>query len=99
MYARKIDPAELQLDWASPAVDVHRLVRLGGAWTTHRGRRLKVWRTALHPTGARHRRARRGATPIELLEVQPEGKARMPARAWANGAHWRPGDSSGRDGP
>jgi methionyl-tRNA formyltransferase len=94
VYARKIDPAELHLEWASPAVDVHRLVRLGGAWTTHRGRRLKVWRTSLDPTG-NGIVVPTGSAPIEVLEVQPEGKARMPAPAWANGAHWRPGDSLG----
>ena len=36
-----------------------------------------------------------GTDPIELVEVQPEGKPRMPARAWANGAHWRDGDILG----
>jgi methionyl-tRNA formyltransferase len=50
VYARKIDPSELELDWTRPAVELHRLVRLGGAWTTHNGKRLKVWRTAL-PAG------------------------------------------------
>jgi methionyl-tRNA formyltransferase len=34
-----------------------------------------------------------GTEPIELLEVQPEGKPRMPARAWANGAHWQRGET------
>jgi methionyl-tRNA formyltransferase len=94
VYARKIDPDELHLDWTSPAIDVHRLVRLGGAWTTYRGRRLKIWRTSLQPTG--HGIVVRTATdPIEVLEVQPEGKARMPARAWANGAQWHAGDALG----
>jgi methionyl-tRNA formyltransferase len=50
-YAHKVDPAERQIDWTRPAVDVHRLVRIGGAWTTHDGARLKVWRTALPPAG------------------------------------------------
>jgi methionyl-tRNA formyltransferase len=82
-YAAKIDPAELQIDWSRPPEDIHRLVRLGGAWTTHEGTRLKVWRTRLGEAG------------IELVEVQPEGKARMPVEAWANGARWRPGDRLG----
>jgi len=94
VYARKIDPAELQVDWTSPALDVHRLVRLGGAWTTHHGRRLKIWRTSLQPTG-QGIVVPTGTDPIEILEVQPEGKARMPAPAWANGAHWHAGDSLG----
>jgi methionyl-tRNA formyltransferase len=94
VYARKIDPSELHLHWTSPALDVHRLVRLGGAWTTHQGRRLKIWRTSLHPTGHGIVVAT-GSDPIEVLEVQPEGKARMRAPAWANGAHWHAGDTLG----
>ncbi|MEJ7585693.1 MAG: amino acid permease [Acidimicrobiales bacterium] len=83
-YADKLDPGELQIDWSRPAVEIHRLVRVGGAWTTIRGRRLKVWATRLDP-------AEDGVTvpagdgPIELVEVQPEGRARMTARAWAHG--------------
>jgi methionyl-tRNA formyltransferase len=93
-YAHKIEPAELEIDWSRPALDIHRLVRVGGAWTTRDGRRLKVWRTALPPGGA-------GITvpaadgPIELLQVQPEGKGVMEARAWANGARWRDGERLG----
>lgn len=93
-YAAKIDPEELAIDWTLPAVDVHRLVRVGGAWTTHRGRRLKIHRTALPPTGAGPV-VDAGDGPIELVEVQPEGKARMTGPAWANGAHWQPGDRLG----
>jgi len=85
-YADKIDPAEREIDWTRPAVGVHRLVRIGDAWTTFRGKRLKVWRTALVATGAGVT-VPAGDGPIEVLEVQPEGKPRMAARAWANGAH------------
>jgi methionyl-tRNA formyltransferase len=94
-YANKIDPAELQIDWGRPAVDIHRLVRIGGAWTTHRGHRLKVWRTALAPGGPGDLAVPTGDGPIQLVEVQPEGGRRMPARAWANGVHWQPGDRVG----
>jgi methionyl-tRNA formyltransferase len=89
VYAAKLDPEELEIDWTVPAVAVHRLVRLGGAWTTHDGRRLKVWRTALTPTGDGVV-VPTGDGPLELLEVQPEGKARMGAAAWARGARWQP---------
>ncbi len=44
-YAEKITPAELRIRWDAPAEQVHRLVRVGGAWTTFRGRRLKVLET------------------------------------------------------
>jgi methionyl-tRNA formyltransferase len=93
VYAHKIEPSELELDWTRPAVDLHRLVRVGGAWTTHNGKRLKVWRTRLPASGAVA--VPTGTEPIELVEVQPEGKGRMPATAWANGVHWHPGDRLG----
>jgi methionyl-tRNA formyltransferase len=88
-YARKIDGAELELDWQAPAEAIHRVVRVGGAWTTHDGSRLKVWRTALSVPGPDGVEVATGDGPIWLVEVQPEGRRRMPARAWANGL---PGD-------
>ena len=41
-WADKIGPSELRIDWSAPAEYVLRLVRVGGAWTTWRDRRLKV---------------------------------------------------------
>ena len=41
-YADKLRPEEFEIHWDRPAVEVHRVVRLGSAWTTFRGRRLKV---------------------------------------------------------
>ena len=64
------------LDWSRPAVDVHRRVRLGDAWTTHDGKRLKVWRTHVPPVGD-DPTAPAADGPVELVEVQPEGKPRM----------------------
>lgn len=103
-YADKIDPAELAIDWSRPAVAIHRLVRLGRAWTTFRGQRLKVLRTALDD-GAE------GAAPspgtldgvvaatgqgwLRLVEVQPEGRAPQAAVAWRNGARPAPGERLG----
>jgi len=90
-YAHKIDPAELRIDWSQPAVAVHRLVRVGGAWTTFRGKRLKVWRTSVSDgDAAAGVDVPAGDGTVRLLEVQPEGKPRMPAAAWANGARWSP---------
>ena len=101
-YAAKIDPAELEIDWDRPAVEVDRLVRLGGAWTTFRGRRLKVWR-ARPDAGSTGEPGRlddlavgTGAGCLELVEVQPEGKARQEATAWRNGARPEPGEHLGR---
>ncbi|HET9611006.1 MAG TPA: methionyl-tRNA formyltransferase [Acidimicrobiales bacterium] len=84
-YAHKIAPDDLALDWSAPAAHIHRVVRVGGAWTTHRGARLKVWRTALAPGGRDAIEVPAGDGAIWLVEVQPEGRRRMPARAWVNG--------------
>ncbi len=84
-YAHKIDPAELAVDWSRPALDLHRLVRIGGAWTTHAGHRLKLWRTALAPGAPDAVEVATGSGPLWLVEVQPEGRRRMPAAAWARG--------------
>jgi methionyl-tRNA formyltransferase len=93
-YADKLTAEDRHLDWSRPAVDVHRRVRLGDAWTTHAGKRLKVWRTRVPPVGDGPRVAAADGD-VELVEVQPEGKARMDAAAWARGARWAPGDRLG----
>jgi methionyl-tRNA formyltransferase len=43
-YAEKIRPEELELDWELPATQLRRVVHLGRAWTTFRGKRLRVLR-------------------------------------------------------
>lgn len=93
-HAPKLESEERHLDWSAPALDVHRRVRLGDAWTTHQGRRVKVWRTHVPPAGDGPQVAA-GDGPVELVEVQPEGKGRMAATDWARGARWQPGDRLG----
>ena len=51
-YAAKVDPGELRIDWHRPAAEVRRLVRLDRAWTTFRGRRLRVLDARPGPEGA-----------------------------------------------
>ena len=41
-YAAKLTAADLEIDWGAAADAIDRVVRVGGAWTTWRGRRLKV---------------------------------------------------------
>lgn len=99
-YATKIDPAELRIDWARPSVELHRLVRLGGAWTTFRGKRLKVLE-AEPAAGAAGIGELHGSLvgtgdgALRLVTVQPEGKAPMPFTAWRNGARPHPGEVLG----
>ena len=90
-YARKIEPIELQIDWTRSATEIDRLVRLGGAWTTFRGSRLKIHRAAIvegdgAPGALDGLHVVCDAGAIELIEVQPEGKGRQAASAWRNGA-------------
>jgi methionyl-tRNA formyltransferase len=102
-YAAKLDPAELEIDWTRPATEVHRLVRLGRAWTTFRGKRLKVLAARLAPAA--------GAVPgpgavdgllvgtaegaLEVVTVQPEGKGPQAASDWRNGSRPQPGERLG----
>ncbi len=73
-YAPKIEPAELRIDWSRPPEEIDRLVRLGEAWTTFRGGRVKI--NAAHlDDGA-----------LVPTVVQPEGKRPMAYEAWRNGA-------------
>ncbi|MBW3645042.1 MAG: methionyl-tRNA formyltransferase [Actinobacteria bacterium] len=102
-YAAKLDADELRLDWSRPAVELHRVVRVGGAWTTFRGRRLKVHRARLAPAGAEAPGpgaleatvVGTGQGALELVEVQPEGRAAQPAPAWLHGARPAPGERLG----
>jgi methionyl-tRNA formyltransferase len=77
-YASKIDPAELRIDWSRSPHEIDRLVRLGGAWTTFRGGRVKIHEAVLD-----------GGHVVPTM-VQPEGRARMDYGAWRNGV--RPAD-------
>jgi methionyl-tRNA formyltransferase len=90
-YAKKIAVAELEIDWTMPASTIERFVRLGGAWTSFRGTRLKVHEVALRavvgaPGTINGLIVGCGEGALELVVVQPEGKARQDAAAWRNGA-------------
>ncbi|HEX3622754.1 MAG TPA: methionyl-tRNA formyltransferase [Acidimicrobiales bacterium] len=93
-YAAKIEPEEHHLDWSRPAAELRRVVRLGRAWTTFRGRRLHILRA--EPSDAAGLSPGQldpatlavgtGAGALALVEVQPEGKGPQQAAAWRNGA-------------
>ena len=101
-WADKISVSELCIDWSAPAEHALRLVRVGDAWTTFRGRRLKVLEACEGGSGPPDApgtiglRARQGegsavevatgSGSVELVTVQSEGRAAAPARHWINGA-------------
>ena len=105
VYAAKITPADLVLDWAESAEILERRVRVGGAWTTCRGKRLRV--TAVRPIpnqdhlGEGEMRVDAGVVVgardgcLELLEVIPEGRSPLEAAQWARGLRPRPGETLG----
>ena len=80
LYAAKIRAEELHIDWATPTASIDRLVRLGGAWTMFRGKRMKV--VEAEPDGSTD-----GVAPgFRLVRVQPEGKPVMAYADWVRGA-------------
>ena len=102
VYAKKIQPEELHIDLEDPAVIVNRVIRLGRAWTTNDGARFRIWeaevidhRHDLTPGVVSVDKAEVmvgwGQGALRLLVVQPEGRARMAARDWANGSRIEPG--------
>ena len=82
-----------------------------GAWTTFRGERLKLFPVRLQPPGVSpiaapgeltaagaHVLVGTGTAPVALGDVQPPGKRRMPAAAWARGARLEAGERLGQSG-
>jgi len=90
--AAKLEPHELELDWSRPAVELHRLVRVGRAHTIWQGKRLLVHRARLAPAPASPPGSladgvvATGDGGLELLEVQLEGRAAQQFGAFARGA-------------
>jgi len=74
VYAAKLTKDEFEIDWTEPAEQIDRLIRVGGAWTTFRGKRLKIHAAELVDG------------TLVPVTVQPEGKGPMEFTAWRNGA-------------
>jgi methionyl-tRNA formyltransferase len=110
-YAEKVLPGEHRIDWEDTAVRIHRVVRLGRAWTTWHGRRLGV--LAVEPLttvdGGPEADGRTpgmlegttvvagGGTGVVLVSVQPEGKREMSGVDWRRGQRVAPRDRLGGD--
>ncbi len=101
-YAAKIDPGEWRIDWTQPAETVHRWVRAGHAWTTVRGKRLRILSAELtnSPSVGGAGTLQDGVIvaaggAVRPVTVQPEGKGPMAWAAFANGARPAPGERVG----
>ena len=91
-WAAKISHDDLRLDWDRPAVELHRRVRLGRAWTTLAGERLRILRAGVVPTHGGPPGILDGlvvgtaAGGLRLEEVQAAGRRALPAGEWHLGA-------------
>lgn len=100
VYAAKITRGELRLGWEQPAELLHRQVRVGGAWTTWRGKNLKIW-SAYPVEGSQMSGVLDGPVVgtgsglLCLVEVQAEGKSRQAAEDWLRGVRPALGDRLG----
>ncbi len=100
VYARKLTTEDGWLDWSRPAAELLRVIRVGRAWTTLGGERFKVHDAEIHSAEPHagdvssatlsHNGSKllvgTGDGSLRLITVQPAGKPRMDASAWANGA-------------
>ena len=100
-YAPILTKEAGRIDWTNPAQEIHNLIRgfqpWPGAHTSFRGQSLHLWRSRLVPGNCRDLPP--GAliqnqgvfavggdgAVLELIEVQLEGRKKMPAEVFANG--------------
>ena len=105
--ADKITKEDLHLRWTAPALQLRRVVRLGRAWTTFRGKRLTVLDvvpgpsrpdTERHPPGALDGPVvATGDGTLVLRQVQPESRSPMSAEEWLRGVRPTVGELLGTD--
>jgi methionyl-tRNA formyltransferase len=109
--APKVTTEDLHLDWAQPAEQIQRVVRLGRAWTTFRDHRLGILRATPTETPPPTDLPEGGGPPgtltgtvvttgrgaLRLQEVQPESRTPMPADDWARGVRPTVGERLGSD--
>ncbi|WP_084956715.1 methionyl-tRNA formyltransferase [Thermoactinospora rubra] len=106
-YAPKLTVDDARVDWAAPAMRIDRLIRActpsPGAWSEFRGQRVKLGPVRLAPGAERLKPGEisagkkavlvgTGTHPVELGEVQPQGKRVMTAVEWARGVRPAPED-------
>ncbi|HUT75833.1 MAG TPA: methionyl-tRNA formyltransferase [Armatimonadota bacterium] len=112
-YAPALARARAQIDWGESALQICNLVRganpTPGAFTFHRGKRLKVLRAQVAEkalptagnageiveTDARGVLVRAGAGAVLLLQVQPDAKRPMSGAAYVRGYRVEVGEALG----
>lgn len=105
--AEKVTPSDLRLRWVEPARTLSRVVRLGRAWTTFRGRRLGIL-DATPDDASRDGPSRApgeldgasvatGEGSLRLRRVQPESRSPMSAEEWLRGVRPAAGERLGTD--
>ena len=102
-YAHKISPTEALIDWQQSSEQICRQVRALPAYCEHKGQRLRILEACQQP----HQNGEVGefvaadtiATSngsVQILRVQPAGKAAMTAQDWLRGARVVVGDNIGK---
>ncbi|WP_219507247.1 methionyl-tRNA formyltransferase [Nonomuraea ceibae] len=109
--APKISVTDARVDWAKPALHADRLIRgctpNPGAWSEFRGQRVKLGPVRLAEAAERLAPGEilvagkntvlvgTATGPVELGEVQPQGKRLMSAGEWARGTRPESGERFG----
>jgi methionyl-tRNA formyltransferase len=108
-YAPILKKEDGRIDWRQPAHSIHAQIRgfqpWPGAFTVFRGQTLHIWRSAVvssdsagEPgliTSRKPFTIACGASRLELIEVQLEGRKRISASDFANGQRLTDNDSLG----
>ncbi|PIE33956.1 MAG: methionyl-tRNA formyltransferase [Ilumatobacter coccineus] len=77
-YAHKITADDRHIDWSDPPIQIDRVIRAGGAWTSFRGQRVKILAADLVDGD------------LVITRIQPAGKKPMDYDAWCRGAQLDP---------
>lgn len=100
-WARKVSNEDFVLDWTRSADELGRIIRVGRAHTTFRGKRFRIHESTVVTEFDPHGPGQPspgvvdtsngvlvgcGEGALELGMVQPEGKPRLAASDWVNGA-------------
>jgi len=108
-YCKKIDRTTANINWTSNSLEIHNLVRglnpKPVAWTTFRGKNIKIWQTCISDITeidlepgevARFQKKRLLAGTsdgiLEIISLQPETKKIMDAAAFINGHRLEKGE-------